>query len=127
MNAIPTLWLASRFTGMGMEGITVGILTGAGIAYYFAFGLQYGTKNAIYMSLTNPKVAGTQFTAYMALNNVVYTYSSLWQNPRAAEFGYGNMLAMDGLLAFVPLLLIPFLTPARRLPPAPLPATAPTA
>lgn len=133
LSAAPTLWLASRFTGLGMEGITVGILTLAAVTYYFAFGLQYGTKNAIYMSLTNPKVAGTQFTAYMALNNLVYTYSSLWQNPLAAESGYGSMLNLDGMVAFLPLLLIPFLVPARRSeppsnrhsgPPVPAKATA---
>jgi len=113
LTAVPTLWLASRFTGAGMAGVTLVALSLAVLSYNFFFGFIYGTSNAIYMSLSNPVVGGTQFTGYMALSNVVYSYSSLWQNRMAASAGYASMLRLDGLLAFAPLLLIPFLVPAR--------------
>ena len=33
---------------------------------------------AIFMGMTNPAVAATQFTAYMAISNLAISYSNLW-------------------------------------------------
>jgi hypothetical protein len=83
------------------------------IGYSFASGLISGTSMAVYMGLTAPIVAGTQFTGYMALKNFVYSYSSAWQGKYADTHGYAKTLFLDGWIAFLPLLLFPFLLPSR--------------
>jgi PAT family beta-lactamase induction signal transducer AmpG len=40
------------------------------IVYGFFTGLTYGTRMAIFMKVCEPKLAATQFTAYMALSNL---------------------------------------------------------
>ena len=39
-------------------------------------GLYYGTRSALFMDITTPRVAATQFTAYMAMQNFVIAYSA---------------------------------------------------
>ena len=113
LTTIPTFYLASQFTGTeGMQGVTLRVFYVAVSVYSFTSGLQFGTITAIFMGLTNPAVAATQFTGYMALHNVVYTYSSLWQGHHAAIYGYARTLTLDGWIAFVPLILLPFLRPS---------------
>jgi PAT family beta-lactamase induction signal transducer AmpG len=115
LTTLPTFYLASKFTGTeGMEGITLQIFYIAVCTYSFASGLLMGTSTAVFMGLTNPVIAATQFTGYMALHNLVYTYSSLWQGHFADIYGYAKILTLDGWLAFVPLLLLPFLRPSTR-------------
>jgi len=76
--------------------------------------LVQGTSTAVFMGLTSPAVAATQFTGYMALHNFVYSYSSLWQGKYADLHGYAKVLFMDGWIAFIPLLLLPFLKPRKQ-------------
>jgi PAT family beta-lactamase induction signal transducer AmpG len=115
LTTLPTFYLASQFTGTeGMEGITLRTFYIAVCAYSFTSGLVLGTSTAIFMGLTNPAVAATQFTGYMALHNLVYTYSSLWQGHYADIYGYARILTLDGWIAFAPLLLLPFLRPSTR-------------
>jgi hypothetical protein len=45
----------------------------------------------------------------MALKNVVYTYTANWQGQMAEARGYVAPLRWDCLIAFVPLLLYPWL------------------
>ena len=66
------------------------------------------------MRLSNPAIAATQFTGYMALHNLTYTYTSLWQGRFADLYGYARALTLDGWLAFVPLLLLPLLKVPKR-------------
>src|SRR6185503_11116976 len=43
----------------------------AAVMVYSVFqGLMYGTRTALFMDVTTPRVAATQFTAYMALLNL---------------------------------------------------------
>ncbi|NQU28810.1 MAG: hypothetical protein HQ528_11010 [Candidatus Marinimicrobia bacterium] len=115
LTILPTIYLASRFTGIeGTAGITMAIFFAAALAYSFTSGLIQGTRTALFMGLTNPKVAATQFTGYMALNNMVYTYSSLWQGRFADANGYASTMYLDCALVMVPLLIIPFLLPSTR-------------
>ena len=72
-----------------------------------------GTSMAVFMGLTAPVVAGTQFTGYMALKNLMYTYSANWQGRFAEGHGYAATLFRDGWIAFLPLLVLPFLLPSR--------------
>jgi len=115
LTTIPTFWLSGQFTGAaGMEGVTIGEYYRVAIAYNFTSGLLQGTAIAVFMGLTSPLVAGTQFTGYMALKNLVYSYSSIWQGRMADAAGYAATLRLDALIAFGPMLMLPFLTPSTR-------------
>jgi PAT family beta-lactamase induction signal transducer AmpG len=115
LTTLPTFYLAQQFTGTeGMEGITLQTFYVTVCAYSFTSGLVMGTSTAIFMGLTNPAVAATQFTGYMALHNLVYTYSSLWQGHYADIYGYAKILTLDGWIAFAPLILLPFLRQSTR-------------
>src|SRR6185295_6153071 len=79
------------------------------IAYAIFQGLMYGVGTAIYMDVTTPAVAATQFTAYMALCNVVYSYSANWQGHAVVRWGYPTTLLLDASFGLVSLLLLPFM------------------
>lgn len=77
---------------------------------YSAFqGLMYGTRSALYMDVTNPAVAATQFTAYMALMNVAIAYSATWQGAAIEAWGYPRTMLADVALGLVCLVFIPFM------------------
>ncbi len=115
LTTIPTFFLARQFTGIeGTAGVTIELFFYVSIAYSFTSGLVQGTSTAVFMDLTSPAVAATQFTGYMALHNFVYSYSSLWQGKYADLHGYAKVLFMDGWIAFVPLILLPFLKPRKQ-------------
>lgn len=84
------------------------------LAYAVFQGLMYGVGTAIYMDVTTPAVAATQFTAYMALCNLVYAYTSGWQGHALVRWGYPVTLALDGTFGLVSLLLLPFMGRPRR-------------
>ena len=84
------------------------------MSYSFFAGLVFAASTALFMGLTNPMVAATQFTGYMALCNVVYAYSNIWQGKLAEVQGYAKTLNLDAILVLIPLLLIPFLKPSSR-------------
>ena len=83
------------------------------LAYSAVQGLMYGTRSAIMMDVTNPRVAGTQFTAYMALANVAIAYSATWQGKASEAWGYPTMMLIDVLFGAVCIALVPLLVPAR--------------
>ncbi|GJM43406.1 MAG: hypothetical protein DHS20C21_02480 [Gemmatimonadota bacterium] len=117
VTTLPTIWLSLRFTGSeGMAGITPGDYWMAALTYSFASGLITGTSAAVFMGLTSPLVAATQFSGYMAMRNLVYTYSAAWQGWFADLKGYAETLRLDALIAFIPLLAIVFLKPANPVP-----------
>ena len=96
LTAIPTYWLSTQFTSAsGMEGVTLQSYTWAAIGYAFTSGLLSGTSIALFMGLTSPLVAATQFSGYMALKNVMYSYSSSWQGVFADLHGYAATIGVD--------------------------------
>ena len=114
-TTLPTLYLAvSLATAGGLEGITIAQFFGASLVFSFCMGLHYGTSAAVFMGLTNPLVAATQFTGYMALRNLTISYTNLWQGAVADAQGFATVLAIDAALVLLPVLLIPFLKPAAR-------------
>jgi len=113
LTLIPTLLLAREFTGPKMEGVTLDEFWKWILMYSFFAGLTNASSIAIYMGLTSPKVAGTQFTAFMAFKNLVYTYSSNWQGRMAESRRYPSPLRLDCLIALVPLLFYPWLKASR--------------
>ncbi len=81
-----------------------------GLVYAVFQGLMYGTRTALFMDVCNPAVAATQFTAYMALLNLVISYSTYWQCRFIATLGYPLTLVLDSGLGLVCLALLPFMT-----------------
>jgi PAT family beta-lactamase induction signal transducer AmpG len=78
---------------------------------YNAFnGLMYGTRAAIFMDVTNPAVAATQFTAYMALLNLTISYSAMWQGIAIEAWGYPKTLLVDAIFGIACLALLPFMS-----------------
>jgi PAT family beta-lactamase induction signal transducer AmpG len=71
-------------------------------------GFMYSTSMAIYMDVTNPVVAGTQFTAYMALSNLAISYSATWQGIAIEAWGYPNTMLIDAFFGLTFLLVLPF-------------------
>jgi len=76
-------------------------------------GLLYGTRTALFMDVCNPVVAATQFTAYMALLNLVISYSSKWQGWAVEKIGYPNTLLVDALAGLACLVVLPFMRPVK--------------
>jgi PAT family beta-lactamase induction signal transducer AmpG len=79
------------------------------LTYGVALGLMYGTRSAIFMDVTNPAVAATQFTAYMALMNMSIAYSATWQGIAVEAIGYPNTMLIDAILGLACLLLLPWM------------------
>jgi PAT family beta-lactamase induction signal transducer AmpG len=85
----------------------------ATLTYGVALGLMYGTRSAIFMDVTNPAVAATQFTAYMALLNLNIAYSATWQGIAIEAIGYPNTMLIDAMFGLVCLLLLPWIRAVR--------------
>jgi MFS family permease len=98
---VPSQVLLSTFWGMVM-------------IYNVFQGLYYGTRAALFMDITTPRVAATQFTAYMAMQNLVIAYSATWQGWLVERWGYPRTLAVDCVFGLVGLALLPFMAPAKQ-------------
>jgi MFS family permease len=83
----------------------------ATLVYSVFQGLMYGSRTALFMDVTNPAVAATQFTAYMALMNLTITYSAAWQGWWIERFGYPGTLLVDALAGLVCIATLPFMRP----------------
>ncbi len=117
LTTLPTFYLSGQFTGAsGTEGVTIQTYFWTAIVYAFFSGLISGTSIAVFMGLTSPVVAATQFSGYMALRNLVYSYSAGWQGWFADAQGYAATLRLDAIIAFIPLLAILFLRKPRPTP-----------
>lgn len=78
--------------------------------WYSVFqGLMYGTRSAIIMDVTNPRVAATQFTAYMAMMNLAIAIAASWQGLAVEAWGYPITLLVDAITGLLCLLLLPAL------------------
>jgi PAT family beta-lactamase induction signal transducer AmpG len=82
------------------------------LAFNVFQGLYYGIRSALYMDITVPAVAATQFTAYMAMANLATTYTAWWQGLSIERWGYPVTLALDAAFGLVVLFLLPFMKPA---------------
>jgi hypothetical protein len=79
------------------------------LVYAVFNGLMYGTRTALFMDITTPAVAATQFTAYMALLNFVIQYSARWQGLALERWGYPATLTIDGAVGLISLSLLPLM------------------
>ncbi|MGZ5179048.1 MAG: MFS transporter [Ramlibacter sp.] len=79
----------------------------ASLAYAVFQGLMYGTRSAIMMDITNPRVAATQFTAYMAMMNLAIAIAAQWQGIAVEAWGYPVTLLVDAITGPLCVLLLP--------------------
>jgi PAT family beta-lactamase induction signal transducer AmpG len=86
----------------------------AGMVYAVFQGLMYGTRTALFMDITTPAVAATQFTACMALLNFGIQYSARWQGLALERWGYPTTLMIDGTIGLISLTLLPLVAPKRQ-------------
>ncbi len=127
LTALPTVWLALSMRAVGhlmpVDPTQLGIVTDPAlvatfrwlcIAYGFLQGLTYGSSTALYMDITTPAVAATQFTAYMALGNLATSYTATWQGVSTVDFGYPTTLLLDAAVGMLCIGLLPWLGPAQR-------------
>jgi PAT family beta-lactamase induction signal transducer AmpG len=78
--------------------------------WYAVFqGLMYGTRSAIMMDITNPAVAATQFTAYMAMMNLAISIAASWQGAAVEAWGYPVTLLVDAITGVICVLLLPWM------------------
>lgn len=131
-TALPTLYLAWAMSRAGWivsagavpaarpaaSAALVATFWAATLVHSVLHGLMFGTRTALFMDITTPRVAATQFTAYMALLNLVTSYSAAWQGLALARWGYPATLAADAGLGLLGLALLPLVS-ARRAAPAP--------
>ncbi len=127
LTVLPTLWLAWAMQGAGWidpidvklpdrrqaPAILLSTFWLAVIAFNVFQGLYYGVRSALFMDITTPAVAATQFTAYMALSNLVITYTSWWQGLAIVRWGYPVTLALDAIAGLVVLGFLPFMAAQR--------------
>ena len=132
LTVVPTLWLAYVMWQAGWimpvdiktpnrpHPSTVLVITfwATVIVYNIFQGLYYGIRTALYMDITNPAVAATQFTAYMALLNLCISYTAWWQGHAVETLGYPLTLVLDCVFGMSALVLLPLMRPRRT------PATA---
>ena len=125
LMALPTLVLAWLMQSAGhvmpvdpaKAAPDARLLTGfvaVSLVYALVQGFSYGASTALYMDITTPAVAATQFTAYMALSNLAASYTALWQGHSISRFGYPSTLLLDVLIGTMPLLLLPWMAVGRR-------------
>ncbi len=125
MTAVPTLYLAWQMQQYGWihsiaanapdrPAVPAGLVQAfwiACISYNVFQGLYYGIRSALFMDITTPAVAATQFTAYMAMQNFAISYTSTWQGFSIVRFGYPKTLVIDCVVGLLPLVLLPFMKP----------------
>ena len=121
LTALPTLMLAMQISNGGLQSVQSGSFYGIIIVHGFFYGMAFGVRNAILMGMTNPAIAATQFTAFMAMGNLAISFGNYWQGMVAERVDYSAVLYIDSLIAVLAILVVPFLrgredqpqTPAR--------------
>jgi len=115
-------FLATQISQAGLTAVPSDVFHAVIIANGFCFGMTYGARNAIFMGMTNPAVAATQFTAFMGMSNLAISIGNYWQGIVAENFGYDQALYIDAGIALVVMCLIPFLRPREEEPAEEAPA-----
>ena len=137
-TAIPTLMLALSMREHGwihavaadapnrpVPAVALVQMFWASVLLYNVFqGLYYGIRTALFMDVTTPRVAATQFTGYMAMMNLAISYSATWQGWAIEHWGYPLTLTADALFGLVCLACLPLMKPQARSATAPPPGAA---
>ena len=110
LTAIPTVIMAYQISALGLVNIPIELFYSIILAHGFFYGMAFAVRIAIFMGMTNPAVAATQFTAYMAIANIAISIGNLWQGIIAERFDYSLALYLDAALIVFALSVIPFLS-----------------
>ena len=127
LTVLPTLWLAwsmwqaqwimpvemNRAARPQPSAALVATFWAASISFSVAQGLYYGVRTALFMDVTTRAVAATQFTAYMAMSNLVIIYTSWWQGQSIVRWGYPVTLAIDAAVGLIVVFLLPLMRPRQ--------------
>jgi PAT family beta-lactamase induction signal transducer AmpG len=125
LTAAAAFLLATQISQSGLAAVAPVVFYGTIIAHGFVFGMAYGSRNAIYMSMTNPAVAATQFTAFMGMSNLAVSIGNYWQGIVAERMGYATVLYIDAAIALLVIGIIPFLRGRDEAPESKVAATVP--
>ncbi len=109
LTAVPTLVLAMQISSLGLESVSIQLLYGVIMAHGLIYGMAFAVHAAVFMGMTNPAVAATQFTAFMAMSNLAISVANYWQGIVAERIDYAMVFYVDSLLVLIPLMVIPFL------------------
>ena len=109
MTALLSVLLASQISQLGLTQVSPALFVAVVTAHGMFFGVSYGARNAIFMGMTNPAVAATQFTAFMGMSNLAISMGNAWQGIVAERMGYAEVLYIDALIALLVIAVIPFL------------------
>ncbi len=132
LTVVPTLWLAWTMWQAGWimpvdmkmanrpqpSRVLIVTFWTACIVYNVFQGLYYGIRSALFMDITTPAVAATQFTAYMALMNLCISYTAAWQGHLVERIGYPATLVVDSVAGLIGLALLPLMRPSQATGPA---------
>jgi len=125
LTSLVTFGLASQISQAGLTAVSPGFFHASIIAHGLFFGVAYGSRSAIYMGMTNPAVAATQFTAFMGMCNLAVSIGNYWQGMVAERMGYAQALYLDAAIALLVIGLVPFLRGREERPEARERVTAP--
>jgi MFS transporter, PAT family, beta-lactamase induction signal transducer AmpG len=126
-TAIPTIILAwamqqaGWIMPVGLQAVNRPIPSSSLVTIFWAMtllyaipqGLMYGTRTALFMDVTTPRVAATQFTAYMAMLNLVISYSANWQGRAVERWGYPTTLVIDSVIGLACIGFLPLMGKIR--------------
>jgi MFS family permease len=87
-----------------IEFVVVGAVVG---------GIANTSNLALFMDLTHPRLAGTQFQIYMALQNLRGSWASRLGGWSAERVSARRMFGFGALIEVLPLVLLPFLDPRK--------------
>ncbi|MEP7101998.1 MAG: MFS transporter [Burkholderiales bacterium] len=127
LTALPTLWLAwtmwqanwilpvelKQANRPQPSAALIAVFWMASLSFSVFQGLYYGVRTALFMDVTTKAVAATQFTAYMAMSNLVTTYTAWWQGQAITRWGYPITLAVDAAVGLIVLALLPLMAPKK--------------
>jgi MFS family permease len=124
LTTLPTLVLGLQISSLGLQSVPLAQLYGIVIVHGLFFGMAFGVRNAIFMGMTNPAVAATQFTAFMAMSNLAISFGNFWQGYIAERMDYSTVLYLDSLFGLLAIGIIPFLRNREKMPANAEPVTA---
>lgn len=108
LTTLPTVFLAYQISTLGLSNIPIVVFIATILIHSLTFGMAFAVRVAIFMGMTNPIVAATQFTAYMALSNVAISIGNYWQGAVAERFDYSTALYADAAIVILALSVLPF-------------------
>ena len=84
------------------------------LGFAFTHGMMYGSRSALFMDVSNPAVAAIQFTGYMAVLNLVLSYTALWQGPFSETYGYAELMVADCSFGLLGLIFLPLIIERKK-------------